>query len=134
MGRADHVLAIDQGTTSTRAIVFDADATAVAVAQREFQQHYPAPRWVEHDPEEIWRDTLAVTREVLGKIDPQRIAGIGITNQRETFVVWDRATGEPVHRAIVWQDRRTANECARLKAEGTEELSSNKGRIRNCIA
>ena len=122
MGRADHVLAIDQGTTSTRAIIFDADATAVAVAQREFQQHYPAPGWVEHDPEDIWRDTFAVTREVLGKIDPQRIAGIGITNQRETFVVWDRATGEPVHRAIVWQDRRTANECARLKAEGTEEL------------
>ena len=122
MGRADHVLAIDQGTTSTRAIVFDADATAVAVAQREFQQHYPAPGWVEHDPEDIWRDTLAVTREVLGKIDPQRIAGIGITNQRETIIVWDRATGQPVHRAIVWQDRRTANECARLKAEGTEEL------------
>jgi glycerol kinase len=122
VGQADHVLAIDQGTTSTRAILFDAQARAVAVAQREFEQHYPSPGWVEHDPEQIWRDTLAVAREALSGIDRKRVAGIGITNQRETVVVWDRSTGEPIHRAIVWQDRRTAEECARLKADGGEEL------------
>ena len=116
------MLAIDQGTTSTRAILFDADARAVALAQRELEQHYPARGWVEHDPEQIWRDTLSVAREALGAIDPQRVAGIGITNQRETIVVWDRATGDPIHRAIVWQDRRTADECARLKSEGAESL------------
>ena len=122
MGRADHILAIDQGTTSTRAILFDRDARPVAVAQRELEQHYPARGWVEHDPERIWRDTLAVTREALGATGPGRVAGIGITNQRETVVVWDRATGEPIHRAIVWQDRRTAEECAGLKGEGAEAL------------
>ena len=122
MGRADHVLAIDQGTTSTRAILFDAEAQAVATAQRELEQHYPARGWVEHDPEQIWQDTLAVARDALASIDPGRVAGVGITNQRETIVVWERATGQPVHRAIVWQDRRTADECARLKAEGAEPL------------
>ena len=122
MGQADHVLAIDQGTTSTRAILFDANARAIAIAQRELEQHYPAGGWVEHDPEQIWRDTLAVAREAMGAIDPRRVAGIGITNQRETIVVWDRATGEPVHRAIVWQDRRTAEECGRLKAEAAEPM------------
>jgi glycerol kinase len=115
-------LAIDQGTTSTRAILFNSDAHAVAVAQRELQQHYPARGWVEHDPEEIWRETLAVVREALGSIEPGRIAGIGITNQRETVVVWDRTTGEPIHRAIVWQDRRTTEECAQLKADGAEPM------------
>jgi glycerol kinase len=120
------VLAIDQGTTSTRAILFDADARAVALAQRELEQHYPARGWVEHDPEQIWRDTLSVAREALGAIDPQRVAGIGITNQRETIVVWDRATGDPIHRAIVWQDRRTADECAWLKSEGAESLLRDK--------
>ena len=122
MGRADHVLAIDQGTTSTRAILFDAEARAVAVAQRELQQHYPERGWVEHDPEDIWRDTLGVVRDVLGQIHVGRVAGIGITNQRETIVVWDRATGEPIHRAIVWQDRRTADECVRLRGEGAEPM------------
>ena len=126
MGRADHILAIDQGTTSTRAILFNAEARAVAVAQRELEQHYPQRGWVEHDPECIWRDTLAVARKVLAKSDIGRVAGIGITNQRETIVVWDRATGEPIHRAIVWQDRRTAEECARLKAEGVEPLVQSK--------
>ena len=116
------MLAIDQGTTSTRAILFDAEARAVAVAQRELEQHYPARGWVEHDPDQIWRDTLGVAREVLGQIDIGRVAGIGITNQRETIVVWDRSTDEPIHRAIVWQDRRTADECAWLKGEGTEAL------------
>lgn len=118
----DHVLAIDQGTTSTRAIIFDCDARPVAVAQREIGQHYPERGWVEHDPDEIWRETLAVARETVGQIGANRVAGIGITNQRETVVVWDRSTGEPIHCAIVWQDRRTADGCARLKAEGSEEL------------
>ncbi|HEX6661241.1 MAG TPA: glycerol kinase GlpK [Sphingomicrobium sp.] len=122
VGPADHVLAIDQGTTSTRAILFDSRAEPVATAQRELQQHYPRPGWVEHDPEDIWRDTLAVTREALAGIDVGRVAGIGITNQRETVVIWDRATGEPIHRAIVWQDRRTAERCAELKAEGAEAI------------
>ena len=122
MGRADHVLAIDQGTTSSRAILFDRDARAVAVAQRELQQHYPARGWVEHDPEQIWQDTLAVAREAIAGTDLNRVAAIGITNQRETVVIWDRATGEPIHRAIVWQDRRTADECAKLKSEGLEAL------------
>ena len=121
MGRSDHVLAIDQGTTSTRAIIFDSDARALVVAQRELTQHYPALGLVEHDPEEIWQKTLGVVREALdGHLD--RTAAIGITNQRETIVVWDRSTGEPVHRAIVWQDRRTAEACARLRADGVESL------------
>src|SRR5689334_22319942 len=118
--RADHVLAIDQGTTSTRAILFDAEARAVAVAQRELTQHYPARGWVEHDPEQIWQDTLAVVREALSAVGSSRVAAIGITNQRETVVVWDYATGEPIHRAIVWQDRRTAEVCAELKRQGAE--------------
>ena len=116
------MLAIDQGTTSTRAILFDAQARAVATAQRELEQHYPSGGWVEHDTEQIWRDTLAVVGDVLGQIDPRRVAGIGIANQRETIVIWDRATGEPIHRAIVWQDRRTAEICARLRDEGAEPL------------
>ena len=120
MGQADHVLAIDQGTTSSRAILFDRDARAVTVAQRELQQHYPALGWVEHDPEHIWRDTLAVAREALSGVDLNRVAAIGITNQRETVVIWDRATGDPVHRAIVWQDRRTADVCSALKSDGVE--------------
>ena len=118
-----HILAIDQGTTSTRSIVFDAAAKRVASAQTEFAQHYPAPGWVEHDPEDIWRDVLATAREAIAKsgVGAAAIAGIGITNQRETTLVWDRATGEPIHNAIVWQDRRTADSCARLKAEGAED-------------
>ncbi len=121
---ATHVLAIDQGTTSTRSIVFDAEARAVASAQVEFAQHYPAPGWVEHDPEDIWRDTLATARQAIAEsgVGAAGIAGIGITNQRETVVVWDRATGEAVHRAIVWQDRRTADICAGLKADGAEDM------------
>ena len=118
----DHVLAIDQGTTSTRAILFDREARMVSVAQRELPQHYPQPGWVEHDAEDIWHDTLTVLREAIASsaVALDRIAAIGLTNQRETVVVWDRATGEPIHRAIVWQDRRTAELCASLKADGTE--------------
>ena len=117
-------MAIDQGTTSTRAILFDSTTRVVAVAQRELPQHYPARGWVEHDPERIWSDTLDVTRKALDSsgVEISRVAGIGITNQRETIVVWDRATGEPIHPAIVWQDRRTAEECAQLKADGVEPL------------
>ena len=119
----DHVLAVDQGTTSTRAMLFDRDARMVSVAQRELPQHYPQPGWVEHDAEDIWRDTLAVLREAIaGSAVPLgRIAAVGLTNQRETVVVWDRSTGQPIHRAIGWQDRRTADLCASLKTEGTEE-------------
>ena len=119
-----HVLAIDQGTTSSRAILFGDDARAVATDQREFAQHYPQPGWVEHDAEEIWRDTLAVARGAIArsKVDVGEIAAIGITNQRETIVVWDRATGVPVHRAIVWQDRRTADVCAKLRDDGVEPM------------
>jgi glycerol kinase len=119
---ADRVLAIDQGTTSTRAILFDSGGSRIASAQRELTQHYPRLGWVEHDPEEIWRTVLETAREVLSKTEASRVAGIGIANQRETAVVWDRATGEPIHRAIVWQDRRTAERCAELKAEGAEPL------------
>jgi len=126
VGPADHVLAIDQGTTSTRAILFDSTAQPVAIAQRELQQHYPELGWVEHDPEDIWRDALAVSREALAGVDIRRVAAIGITNQRETAVVWDRSTGEPVHRAIVWQDRRTAERCAELKTDGAEALISER--------
>ncbi|MEZ5764462.1 MAG: glycerol kinase GlpK [Xanthobacteraceae bacterium] len=116
------LLAIDQGTTSSRAIVFRDDITIAAIAQAEFPQHFPASGWVEHEPEEIWRSTLATCREALAKAGaaPKDIAAIGITNQRETVLVWDRATGQAIHRAIVWQDRRTADFCARLKAEGHE--------------
>ncbi|HLZ79968.1 MAG TPA: glycerol kinase GlpK [Sphingomonas sp.] len=122
--RANHILAIDQGTTSTRSIIFDANARAVASAQREFEQHYPERGWVEHDPEDIWRDTLATAREAIEKsgVGAAGITAIGITNQRETVIVWDRATGTPIHNAIVWQDRRTADTCAKLKADGAEPL------------
>ena len=121
---ATHILAIDQGTTSTRAIVFDADARPLATAQREFAQHYPQAGWVEHDPEDIWRDTQAVAKEAIANagLTASQIAAIGITNQRETTVIWDRASGEAIHNAIVWQDRRTAETCHALKAEGHEAL------------
>ena len=123
MVKQTYVLSIDQGTTSTRSIVFDADARSVATAQAEFTQHYPQSGWVEHDPEDIWRDTLATARAAIADsgVGAAGIAAIGITNQRETVVVWDRATGAPIHRAIVWQDRRTAELCADLKARGHEE-------------
>jgi glycerol kinase len=124
MNRPRHLLAIDQGTTSTRCIVFDGEGRTVALARRELLQHYPAAGWVEHDAEDIWRDTLLTAREALEQsgVGAKGIAAIGITNQRETAVVWERSTSRPIHRAIVWQDRRTADRCARLKGDGAEPL------------
>ena len=120
----DFILAIDQGTTSTRSIVFDSRMLPVAAAQEEFQQLYPAPGLVEHDPEAIWLTTLATMRAALERagIRAREFAALGITNQRETTVIWDRATGRPIHHAIVWQDRRTADICARLRSEGHEPM------------
>lgn len=115
------LLAIDQGTTSTRSLLFDASARLAASAQREHSQIYPQPGWVEHDPKEIWQGVLQTAREVIAKAE-SRVAAIGIANQRETTIVWERATGEPIYNAIVWQDRRTAAECERLRQEGTEAL------------
>ncbi len=115
------LLAIDQGTTSTRAMAFGRDGAPLAEAQQEFRQHYPRDGWVEHDPEEIWTKTLAVTREVLRRMD-QAPAAIGITNQRETTVLWDRSTGNSVYNAIVWQDRRGAAHCRQLIAAGHDKL------------
>jgi glycerol kinase len=116
------VLAIDQGTTSSRAMVFRADLSVAGLAQQEFPQHFPSSGWVEHDPEDIWNSTVATCRDALKKagLAAKDIAAIGITNQRETTVVWDRSTGKAIHRAIVWQDRRTADICAKLKDEGHE--------------
>ena len=123
MTKKDCVLAIDQGTTSTRSIVFDRDANELAAARQEFPQHYPNPGWVEHCPEDIWTDVLNTARAALEQSGAaHRIAGIGITNQRETIVVWERSTGKPIHRAIVWQDRRTAAVCQKLREEGAEAL------------
>src|SRR5690349_7672231 len=114
------ILALDQGTTSSRAIVFDQVGGMVSVAQREFQQIYPQTGWVEHDPREILSTQIGTAREALKKagLKPEDVSAIGITNQRETTIVWDRRTGEPVHNAIVWQDRRTSSFCDRLKHEG----------------
>jgi len=117
-----HILAIDQGTTSSRAIAFDAGMTPVATAQQEFEQIFPKSGWVEHKAEEIWATTLATAREVVDGIGAGDVAAIGITNQRETAVIWDRETGTPIHNAIVWQDRRTADTCAALRAEGFEDV------------
>jgi glycerol kinase len=123
-----HLIAIDQGTTSTRAIVFDAGLAPVAIAQQELRQIYPAPGWVEHDPEEIWSAVVATVRDAMAKagVVASDIAGIGITNQRETTIVWDRVNGKPIHNAIVWQDRRTADACAALRAAGHESAVTDK--------
>ena len=125
-----HILAIDQGTTSTRAIVFDAALTPVASAQEEFAQHYPDSGWVEHVPGDLWDTTIETCRAALAeaRVEPDKIAGIGITNQRETVLVWDRDTGRPVYNAIVWQDRRTADICNRLRESGHEpEVTARTG-------
>jgi len=123
-----YVLAIDQGTTSTRAIVFDARMGVVATGQKEFAQHFPASGWVEHDPEDIWKSVVSTVRQALRKarLTASDIAAIGITNQRETVVVWERDTGKPIHNAIVWQDRRTAAMCQKLKAKGLEPKFTKK--------
>ncbi len=123
-----HVIALDQGTTSSRAIVFDENAKAIATVQREFQQIYPKSGWVEHDPAEIWSTQAGVMTEAISKahIRPRDIAAIGITNQRETTVVWDRETGQPICNAIVWQDRRTAGICDKLKADGLADTFNQK--------
>ena len=129
---AKYILALDQGTTSSRAILFDHAGNIVTVAQKEFKQHYPHPGWVEHDPEEIWSSQFSVMAEVMAKksITTDQIAGIGITNQRETTIVWDRETGKPVYNAIVWQDRRTAEQCQQMQCGGMEETVRRKTGLR----
>jgi glycerol kinase len=128
MGMSSFILAIDQGTTSSRAILFDPEMKVVGSGQKEFTQHYPASGWVEHDPEEIWSSVVATVKAALKSAgrDASDVAAIGITNQRETVVIWDRATGKPIHNAIVWQDRRTAPLCQRLKKQGLEKKFTRK--------
>ncbi|EHH69501.1 glycerol kinase GlpK [Gluconobacter morbifer] len=127
MIKKDCILAIDQGTTSTRSIIFNDKVETLALSRREFPQHYPAPGWVEHDVEDIWRDVLSTAREVVDDVGGvSRIAAIGITNQRETVVIWDRKTGQAIHKALVWQDRRTAQECSRLFQAGMEPMVREK--------
>lgn len=123
-----HLLALDQGTSSSRSIVFDTQGRVVAMAQREFRQIYPQPGWVEHDPNEIWHTQLDTARQALSQagLTATDIAAVGITNQRETTVVWNRRTGQPVHNAIVWQDRRAEPTCAALRAQGLEDLFRQK--------
>jgi glycerol kinase len=123
-----YILALDQGTTSSRAIIYDHNGLPVSTAQREFTQIYPEPGWVEHDAAEIWETQASVAREALteARLDDSKIEAIGITNQRETTVIWNRKTGKPVYNAIVWQDRRTADFCDRLKAEGYSEMIREK--------
>lgn len=125
---SSYILAIDQGTTSSRAIIFNKSNQIVSQAQKEFTQYFPEDGWVEHDPEEIWESTLEVMRSALKQsgLEASALAGIAITNQRETTLIWDRSTGKPVYKAIVWQDRRTAQYCGRLKAEGYESTLSEK--------
>ena len=125
---ASYILAIDQGTTSSRAIIFDEKFSIIASNQKEFEQYFPASGWVEHNAEEIWESVLTTCRNAISKanIDAKNIAGIGITNQRETTVIWDKKTGKPIHKAIVWQDRRTSSYCANLKSTGHENLTKEK--------
>ena len=130
MSAAQHLLAIDQGTSSSRTVIFDQKAAVVASAQQEFPQEYPQPGWVEHDPEAIWKSVLEVTKKSLVAADARNYAGLGITNQRETTLIWDRKTGECVHHAIVWQDRRTADYCQKLKSNGVEESVTEKTGLR----
>lgn len=124
MSQTQYLLAIDQGTTSSRAMVFDKAGNIVSTAQQEFAQHYPTDGWVEHDPADLWNTVLTVTRDAMSKAEGHKkgaIAAIGITNQRETTLVWNRETGEPLYNAIVWQDRRTADRCNQLRKEGFEQ-------------
>ncbi|MER9935707.1 glycerol kinase GlpK [Mesorhizobium sp. M0088] len=123
-----YILAIDQGTTSTRAILFDGEMKVAGSGQKEFAQHYPASGWVEHDPEDIWASVVSTVKAALKKAgrNASDVAAIGITNQRETVVIWDRATGKPIHNAIVWQDRRTASLCQKLRKQGLEKKFTRK--------
>ncbi len=120
----DYIIAIDQGTSSSRCIIYDRQANPVAMAQQQLKSYYPEPGWVEQDAEEIWRTQAEVIRQAMSQpgLQASDIAAIGITNQRETVVVWDRLTGKPIHNAIVWQDRRTADECSRLREAGLEPM------------
>ncbi|RLD20699.1 MAG: glycerol kinase, partial [Bacteroidetes bacterium] len=121
------ILALDQGTTSSRAILYNQESEPIHVAQKEFQQIFPEPGWVEHDAEEIWASQKAVMHEVVDKISAeQTITALGITNQRETTVIWERSSGKPIYNAIVWQDRRTADYCEELKAAGHEKTITDK--------
>ena len=121
------ILAMDQGTTSSRCLAFNQDHRIVTSSQQEFTQYFPNDGWVEHDADEIWQTSLQTCRDVIAQLDDsKKIAAIGITNQRETTIVWDRHTGEPVYRAIVWQDRRTADFCEQLKQAGHESMVSGK--------
>ncbi|MEO0422029.1 MAG: glycerol kinase GlpK [Pseudomonadota bacterium] len=124
------IVAIDQGTTSSRTTVYGLDGEVIALAQQEFPQHYPASGWVEHDPEELWASVVTTLRDAVAKAQAKRrpghVAAVGITNQRETVVLWDRATGAPLHRAIVWQDRRTAQRCDALRAQGLAPLITDR--------
>jgi len=124
----NYILAMDQGTTSSRALVFNSNYDIVARAQEEFEQHFPDSGWVEQDPNQIWQTSLSTARQAIAQaqLRPPQIAGIGITNQRETTIIWDRKTGKPVYNAIVWQDRRTADYCQQLKNQGCESLISSK--------
>lgn len=117
MSQPKYIIALDQGTTSSRAVLFNSNGEIEGIAQQEFQQIFPNPGWVEHDPEEIWSTQLGVLQKVISenRIDHKSIAAIGITNQRETTVIWDRKTGQPIYNAIVWQDKRTASICEELK-------------------
>jgi glycerol kinase len=128
MGNKDYILAIDQGTTGTKVVVFDHSGSIVGEANREIKQYYPNPGWVEYDPMEYWNTTMSSIDEVFrdSRLTAQQISSIGITCQRETTILWDRDTGEPVHNAIVWQCRRTAEICDRLKAQGHEEIIRQK--------
>jgi len=123
-----HILAVDQGTTSSRALIFSSELLPITSAQKEFPQYFPKAGWVEHDVEEIWSGVVAVARQALQRanLNAKEIASIGITNQRETTVIWERATGRAIHNAIVWQDRRTAEDCQRLKAKGHETFVSER--------
>jgi glycerol kinase len=115
------ILAIDQGTTGSTCLVVDERGTVVGRAYSEFKQHYPKPGWVEHDAREIWDTTLRVAKQAIAAATEHEVRGIGITNQRETVVLWERATGDPVQHAIVWQDRRTSERCRELKSQGKEQ-------------
>ena len=128
MARAATILALDQGTTSSRAMLFAEDLSVLGASQRELTQHYPASGWVEHDPEDIWKTTVETARDALAaaRCSAGDIAALGIANQRETCLVWDKRTGKPLHRAIVWQDRRTANLCRAMKEAGEEAAVSAK--------